>query len=1013
MTKSNYYNFYRGNTIKRIPSSILLFGFLFFVLNTISANESVLAIIGSNEVQLQVSGVINDDIGTPLGGASVVEKGTTNGTQTDFDGNFNLNISNKDAILVISYIGFETQEIAVNNQSSITVNLLASTSQLDEVVIIGYGSTTIKDATGSVTSVKVKDFNKGNIVTPENLLTGRVAGLSVISGGEPGAASTIRIRGGSSLDASNDPLIVINGLPIENNAIGGSRSILSTINPNDIASFTVLKDASATAIYGSRASNGVIIITTKKGTDTLAIDIDTRLGVNTVVNTLDTFSANEYRNLISEQRPELLPLLGNADTDWQDEVYRSAIVSDLNFSARGSLFGAIPARLSVGRSNQEGLRLTSEFERNNAGLTLNPSLFDNHLSVSVNANASYEKNRFAQGIEGRAITFDPTQPVLDTNSPFGGYFQYFQDNGDGVLDASDLTPNAPLNPVADLLQTKDRSDVRRFYGNVKLDYKLHFFPELTAVVNVGYDEQFAEGSKSISRNNPVAQSDGSLIGSETAYNNYQRNRLFDGYLAYTKEFGKTDLDVTGGYSYQKFESNQFISGELLDDNPDTEPILNADTDLALIGFFGRANLSFSDKYLLTVSYRRDGSSRFSEENRWGNFPAAAFAWKLDEDFFPNSKVVSTMKLRLGWGITGQQDIGRANSDLFLNRVTTGINTSQIQFGDQVIPVAIPNFRNEDLKWEETTTYNAGIDFGFFNNRYTGTLEAFYKRSDDLLAFAAISDGSNFSNAGFQNIGDFTSQGLEFTINGDIIKATNTKGFNWNLNYNVTYLEREIKSLALNQDQLRGEVGSGASAFPIQINRIGLAPNSFYVFKQIYDANGNPIEGAFADLNGDNVINDDDRFSAQKPDADVTMGFLSNLSYNNFDLSFNLRASINNYVFNGVNARGAQFNQLQNVSVAANIPSSVLDTGFDVTENVNRSDIYLENASFLRMDNITLGYSFNGITKQDRSQIRLYAGVQNVFTITGYSGLDPEISSGIDTTIFPRARTFYLGTNIKF
>lgn len=1013
MKKSNFNNYCLWRSNEGFRCLILFVGFLLMGAPSVFANSLTIGKLVLEQTQFQVSGTIYDDTGSPLGGASVVEKGTVNGTQTDFDGNFNLTVSDGNSVLVVSYIGFETKEVPINGQSRVTVDLQVSTSQLDEVVIIGYGSTTIKDATGSVTAVKAKDFNKGNIVTPENLVSGRVAGLSVISGGEPGAGAQIRIRGGSSLDASNDPLIVINGLPIENNRIGGSRSILSTINPNDIESFTVLKDASATAIYGSRAANGVIIITTKKGTKNLAIDLDARIGANTLVSTLDVFSSDEFRNVISEQRPELLPLLGIADTDWQEEVYRTAIVSDVNFSARGSLFNEIPVRLSLGRSVQEGLRLTSEFERNNAGLTINPDLFDGHLSVLVNANASLEKNRFAQGVEGRAITFDPTQPVYDDNSPFGGFFQYFEDNGDGQLNASDLTPNAPFNPVADLLQTNDVSEVWRFYGNLKLDYKLHFFPDLRAVINIGYDEQSADGSRSISSENPVSQPDGSFLGSETMYTNYQRNRLFDGYLAYNKELGETNLVITGGYSFQKFESNQFLSGELLNDNPDTEPIFNVDTDLVLIGFFGRTNLSFADKYLLTLSYRRDGSSRFSEENRWGNFPAAAFAWKLNEDLFPKSKVFSSMKLRLGWGITGQQDIGRANSDLFLNRVTTGINTSQIQFGDDIIPVAIPNFRNENLKWEETTTYNAGIDFGLFNDRFNGTVEAFYKESDDLLAFAAISDGSNFSNAGFQNIGNFTSQGLEFTLNGDLIESQDSKGFNWNFNYNLTYLEREIESLALNQDQLRGNVGGGASAFPIQINRIGLPPNSFFVFKQIFDANGNPIEGAFADLNGDNVVNDDDRYIAQKPDPDVTMGFLSNLSYRNFDLSFNLRASLNNYVFNGVNARGAHFNQLQNVAVAANIPSSVLDTGFNVTENVNRSDIYLENASFLRMDNITLGYSFNEITKSDRSQVRLYAGVQNVFTITDYSGLDPEIANGIDTSIFPRARTFYLGTNVKF
>ena len=958
-----------------------------------------------------VSGVVTDaNTSEPLPGVSIIIKGTATGTTTDFDGNYTIEANNAD-ILVFSYIGFQTAEIPVTSKT-LNVALQEDLQKLDEVVVIGYGTTTVKDATGSVTAVTAADFNKGNIVTPENLINGRVAGLTVNTGGEPGSGSTIRIRGGSSLGASNDPLIVIDGLPIDNVSIGGSRSILSTINPNEIESFSVLKDASATAIYGSRASNGVIIISTKKGKRELSIDLNMSVGANTLTKTVDVFSADEYRRLVEQTQPDLLPLLGNANTNWQDEIYRSSLSTNQNLSIQGSLFDKVPARVSIGRTLQDGLRLTSEYERNSGSVSLNPNLFDDHLKISLNANGSLEKNRFAPGEEGNAITFDPTQPVYDANSPFGGFFQYTNLNDDGVLNESDLISLAPFNPVANLLQRNDVSDVKRFYGNLKFDYSFHFLPELSAVINLGYDEQRAEGNIDVSNLNPLAQNDGSIVGSKSTYSNYQKNKLFDGYLRYDEDGDKLDFDLTAGYSFQKFESSQYISGELLDDNDDTAPVLNIDPDLVLIGLFGRANISWADKYLLTLSYRRDGTSRFSKANRWGNFPAAAFAWQISDEFFPQAKGLSTLKLRLGWGITGQQDIGRTNSDLFRARYVTGLPASQYRFGNQVYPVGIPSFRNENIKWEETTAYNAGFDFGLLNDRFTGSLESFYKESTDLLANAAISDGSNFSNSGFQNIGNFTSKGIEFSINGDVVESSDTQGFNWNVNFNATYIDTEIKKLALDQDQLVGGI-SGGVGNTIQVNRVGYTPYAFYVYRQVYNAQGDPIEGGYADLNGDNIINNDDRYILKNGVPDVTMGFLSNMNYKNFDLSFNMRANLGNYVYNNVNSSRAQLRLLQNTSVASNLPKSVLESNFTTTADVILSDYYIENASFLRMDNVTLGYTFDKVLNS-RSTLRVFSSVQNVFVITDYSGLDPEVfENGIDNTIYPRPRTYLVGANLRF
>jgi len=953
--------------------------------------------------------VIDAETSEPLIGANVLIKGSSTGTSTDLDGTFQIDAEMGDTLL-FSYTGYEPKEMAITS-NNMNVALDYQAAELAELVVIGYGTTTVKDATGSVSTVSEKDFNRGNIQTPENLISGRVAGVTVSTGGAPGSGSAIRIRGGSSLSASNDPLIVINGLPVSNSSVGGSRSVLSTINPNDIESFTILKDASATAIYGSRASNGVIIITTKDGGSKLNVEYNTQVGVSTLPNTIDVFSADEYRALVQERRPDLVDMLGDANTDWQEEIYDEVVYNTHNLSVQGSLFGQLPARLSLGLTNQPGIRLTSRFERQNASLVVNPSFLNDNLKVSVNANYAREENRFASGQEGNALIWDPTQPVYDPDSPFGGFFQYYEDNGDGVLNSSDLVANSPSNPVAELLQRRDVSDVDRLYGNVKLDYTLPFFERLTATVNLGLDDQSSEGNILVDEESRLAQPNGEFVGSESNYTSDQRNVLADGYLSYNQEINSLlKFDATAGYSYQRFESESFSSGELRNDLPSTEPVFNTATDLVLIGLFGRANFSYDDKYLLTLSYRRDATSRFSEDNRWGNFPAAAFAWRIREDFFPQSDLLTNLKLRLGWGVTGQQDIGGGAADLYLARYLRGQPTSQYAFGNEVIPIGVPQFRNEELKWEETTTYNAGLDFEFLGGRVGGTVEYFYKDSEDLLAFAAISDGSNFSNAGFQNIGNFVSQGLEFAVDFDVFNPRRSE-FTWNVNFNTTVIRTEIQELALGQDVRTGGI-AGGTGNTIQLHREGFAPFKYFVYKQVYNEDGDPIEGAYADLNGDNVINDNDRYLYRNNQPEVTMGMLSNMSYKNFDLSFNMRASIGNYIYNNVNSARAQFDQIININTLQNLPTSVLNSGFNTTPTVILSDYYMENGSFLRMDNITLGYTFENIIR-NTIDFRLTAGVQNAFIITNYSGLDPEIFSGIDNTIYPRARTFLVGGNITF
>jgi iron complex outermembrane receptor protein len=949
--------------------------------------------------QTTVTGTVTDKANAmPLPGVNVVIKGTARGTSTDFDGNFSLEV-NEGEVVVISYLGYTTQEITYTGQARLDIALEEDAAQLDEVVLIGYGTTTVKDATGSVESVTSKDFTRGNIVTPENLLAGRVAGVNITTdGGRPGGTGTIRIRGGSSINASNDPLIVIDGLPITNDGVGGSRGILSTINPNDIESFSILKDASATAIYGSRAANGVIIIVTKKGRDTFSADLDTQFTFGEIDNTIDVLSADQFRELVSSQPINgttlNTSLLGNASTDWQDEILRSTTSAIHNITLRGSLFDAIPTRFSFGTTRQEGAILTSLNERRNLSLALNPTMFDDHLKINVNANMAFEDNRFADvGQLGGALRYDPTQPVRDGNPDFGGFYQH--------VDANGLIQNGTTNPVFNLVNRSDIGDVNRVFGNINLDYKFHFLPELRAVLNLGYDR-----SESVTRINSRFATQDNVTRESSESQQERVNESLDGFLTYTKDYENFGFDVTGGYSYQRFTNEGSFTGNIFD--PQAVGDTFADPDIVLIGFFGRANLNFLDKYRLTLNYRRDGTSRFSEENQWGDFWSVAGAWQIsDEDFLKDSNTISNLKLRASYGLTGQQDIPAR--DIFLSRLRRGRPDSQFQFGNSIVPTLIPSALNPDLKWEETATLEFGLDYGLFNNRINGTIGVFLRTTDDLLFDAPVADGANFTNNIVQNIGTLETRGLEFSIDGSVI---NNENMNWNLNFNATFLDREITELAFGQDVTTGGIAGGTGNF-IQLQREGEAPNSFYVFKQLYDPSGNPIEGAYADLNGDNVINDEDRYIKENPGPNALLGFQSNFNYKNFDFSFNLRASLGGYVYNNINSSRAQYELLQDNAVLGNIPTSVFETNFQRTADVIISDLYVENASFLRMDNITLGYTFSDISQYLKS-LRIWAGVQNAFIITDYSGLDPEVGeNGIDNAIFPRTRNFLVGANFKF
>ena len=968
---------------------LLLIGFLLSTSITLFAQQTVKGVVKEKAT------------GTSLPGVSVIVKSTTRGAETDFDGNFTIEKVKMGDTLVFRYLGYADKEVVINANFNLTVELEESSEQLDEIVIVGYGTTTVRDATGSVVAITEKEFTKGNIVTPENLLSGRVAGVNIVTSGAPGSGSEIRIRGGSSLNASNNPLIVVDGLPMSGTA-GGSRGVLATINPNDIESFSVLKDASATAIYGSRGANGVIIITTKKGRKEYSLDYDVQMGFGEIKDRVNVFDGDAFRNLVAQRQPSMADLLGTTNTNWQDEIYQKSVSTQHNLTARGQIFGTIPTRLSVGFAGIEGNILTSQYDRATVSLSMNPSFFDDHFKIALNYNRAFEDNRFADaGQVNAALRYDPTQPVYDATSPFGGFYQHLTRTPEGIL-----VNNGTRNPVASLLQNNNTSNVFRHYGNLKLEYNFYFLPELTVTANAGFDKSTGTGIGTSPLNSPANYTD-LFVGYDSSYTNEVLNESFDTYFTYVKTFDKLKANVMAGYSYQSFDGSGDSTGNTRNPN-DTGATSYVSTPVVLVGFLARTNLTYNEKYMLTLNYRRDGTSRFGPENRWGDFGGAALAWRMsDEDFLKNNKVISDLKLRASYGVNGQQD--GISGDLYLDKYRFGNQGSGYLFGGVPIQSTIPSERS-NLKWENTATIELGIDYGLFDNKITGSINAFQKNSTDLLADAPVADGSNFTNRVLQNVGDLQVNGLEFTVNADIIK---NEDLNWNVNFNATYLDREIKELALNQDITTGGIAGGTGNF-IQLYREGFAPNSFYVFKQLYDTAGQPIEGAYADLNGDGIINTQDKYLKGNPQADFTFGFQSSIDYKNFDLAFNLRASLGNYVYNNVNSGLAQYDLLQDNAVLGNIPSSVLNTNFNSTSDVIISDIYLENGSFLKMDNITLGYTLDRpIKKFASNSIRLWAGMQNVFTITNYSGLDPEVFNGIDNTIYPRPRTFLIGANIKF
>ena len=1006
--------------------------------------------------QIDVKGHVKDATGEPIIGATVRVDGTQTATITDFDGNFALK-AKQGADITVSYVGY--QDAKVKAAPNVVVTLQDDAQVLENVVVIGYGRAKKSDLTGSVTAIKPDEMNHGLQTSAQDMLQGKIAGVNITnSGGEAGAGATIRIRGGSSLNASNNPLIVIDGLAMDSYGMQGASNPLSLVNPNDIESFTVLKDASATAIYGSRASNGVIIITTKKGRKSSKpqISYNGNVSISAIKKKMDVMNSSEYqayvkdlvmneKGLTEEQylasdyykNLGYFDAAGNhlfADTDWQGEIYRTAISTDHNITVAGGLKN-MPYRVSFGYTDQNGIVKTNNYQRYTASVNLSPSFLDDHLNFNINAKGMYSKTTYANAgtAIGGAIFMDPTKPVYDTNKDngFGGYWQWGStaDWGDTAW-TTNINTYATGNPVAALNNYSDKGKSKALIGNIEVDYKIHGFEDLHIHMNAGMDLTSGKSNKS--------QSPYSYASKVYYYGNYgwntqdTYNLSFNMYAQYMKDIADTHhFDVMAGYEWQHFhiKTDYFYYGlypttcTKVDSEGKAlagtyfEPSENTlyKSENYLVSFFGRFNYSLLDRYMLTFTLRDDGSSRFQKSKRWGLFPSVALAWKINEEpFLKKAEWLSDFKLRLGWGITGQQE-GIGDYTYIATYTPNSQGAYYPVFGDG--RTYRPDAYNPNLTWEKTTTWNAGIDMGFMNDRLTMNFDFYHRKTKDLINTVTVPVGTNFSNKVTTNIGSLHNTGFEFAAN---YRAIQTKDWNWQVGYNLTWNKNEIDELVAGSDEgykiLHGGLAIGdAGSDGVKAYQVGHAVESYYVYQQVYDANGLPVEGQYVDRNADGIVNQSDRYFYKKSSPDVTMGFTSKLQYKHWDLGFSLRASINNYVYNGVEAGNSKL-ELGSV-YSGNAWHNVIDIAKDKNWKLGEvrgalSDYYIQNASFLKCDNITLGYSFDNLFGL-KANGRVYATAQNVFTITKYKGLDPEIDGGYDGNIYPRPFVGILGLNLNF
>lgn len=1011
--------------------------------------------VGLNAQTITVSGVVSDPSGEPLIGASILAQGTTVGTSTNIDGEYTINVA-PDATLVVSYVGYDTQNVPVDGRTSINVTMQENSVMLNEVVAIGYGTVKKSDATGSVAVIKPDEIEAGLATSVQDMLVGQTPGVVVTQAGGPEGGGTIRIRGGSSLNASNDPLIVVDGVPLSNAGMGGLGNLLGMISPENIESMTILKDASATAIYGSRASNGVIIITTKKGkSGKPTVNFAANLYVNTARKTWKVLDANQFRSLLESRGMDAaLAATGDANTDWQDEVLRTTVSSDYSLSVGGTA-GWLPYHAEISYTNNNGIIKTSKMDRVTMGFNLSPKFFDNHLSVNANVKGYYIRNNFADaGALSSAISFDPTHPVRSNEPIVSGNsgFQYLYNGYYEVHNNGTLDDNAALNPMGLLEQRDNHANVYRSNGNLQLDYSLHFLPDLHLNLNLGYDVMKSNLVDNWAANSATAYKNHEHYGGAYNFDQYQfrSNTLLNFYLNYKKEVESiySNFDVTAGYDWQRFYNDGHYTGANGNSGYRVSPGLNTPTYLGkneagqqtygvtinestipllgqnfqndgvspdgdyhwadryqLLSFFGRLNYTFKDRYLLTVTVRGDATSRFAKDKRWGVFPAVALGWKINQEAWMQGAAgwLSDLKLRLGWGKTGQQEIGETINYLALYAFASPSVSYPNGTNGWYLPVYARGY-NPDLTWETTTSWNAGLDFGFFNNRITGSIEYYKRKTTDLLAYVAVPAGSSTTNMLNRNIGSLENYGVEFNI---AAKPIVTNDFTWTLSYNVGWNHNEITELTTGASQLKTGGISGGNGNTVQIHAEGHPANSFYLFQQVYDESGAPLEGVYVDQNGDGQIDDSDKIINKSPDPKVTMTFGSQFRYKKWDLGFNIRASIGNYVYNNVLSTKAVYNDLFTYGL-----NNVVENDYYFEQPRYMSDYYLRNASFVRCDNITLGYTWDNLLN-DKLRLRLFGAVQNPFVITKYKGVDPEVFGGIDNSVYPRATTYSLGLVATF
>ena len=972
---------------------------------------------GAFAQQITVKGIVKDSSGEPIIGANVVVKGTTNGTITDFDGNFQLS-ANTGEIIQFSFIGYTTQELPATAEL-MNVVLKDDSEMLREVVVIGYGSVKKSDLTGSVTAIKAEELNRGVVTSPDQMLKGKVPGLLVTpASGDPTGSATIRIRGAASLYANNDPLIVIDGVPVTPEGGAGMGNPLATVNPNDIESYTVLKDASATAIYGSRASNGVIIITTKKGTgDKIQVAYSSSYSLKQNTSTLDVMTGDQYREYVetvyagTSRLDNIKKYMGTANTDWQDLIYRTAFSTDQNISVYGNK-GNLPFRASVGYTYDEATLKVGDNQRANMSISLTPKFFQDHLSVNVNAKGVYNRANYPNsGAIGDAISFSPTVPVKNAD---GTYFNWYSSDGSA-------NTMAGINPLSQLYDPHNVNETWRSMGNVQLDYKIHGFEDLRFNLNLGYDFSRTTGDKYNELGGILSKRNGSSDYYET-YANQNSNTLLEFYGNYNKDFDIHHLDVMAGYSWQhnyvKYNKSLYYNNDrsqLYQQNPTDR------REYYLVSFFGRVNYSIDSKYLFTFSLRDDASSRFSKDNRWGLFPSAAFAWNMaEENFIKENPFFSSMKLRLGWGQTGQQDIGMDRCYAYQAKYTeSSALTTMIPWGNGYIYTLAPNAYNPNIKWETTETFNVGLDFGIFGGRINGSVDAYVRKTTDLLNEINTPMGSNFSNKIISNVGDMKNMGLEFNVNFIPIEKNDMR---WTINVNGTLQKTEITKLTNtpSEDYYGVQVGSGMSSIGghTSLYRVGYTPYTYHLYQQAYDENGKALQNVFVDRNGDGVITEDDRYVTGKSiSPKFFFGISSSFTYKKWDFGFNAHGSLGGYALNKVAKNNASsYSDDHTKGYISNLSTYVLKTNWTETmsEYQQVSDMFLENASFFRLDDINVGYTFDQF-KNWKGKIRVGASVQNVFTITDYSGLDPEltVADGVDNNLIPRPRLYTVRLNINF